>query len=490
MVPAPTPPARWCLPVCLVLVLTASLPFGFLLDRHPLPYDDDSFFNTPAINFLEGRGFTERVAADAPHGDDFWAYHAPFYPRLQIVTFTLLGVSQFAARLPQFVAANLAVLLLAWGLRRRGLVLPALVLCVAWLGDVTLLQVRNGRMEGLYLLALAGMFVCLLGPVTARRAAGAGMCVGAAIALHPALLVFVLGGAWRVARSGSIRSLAAYTGGISLVGALALACWLPDLLGAIEQFLWHSRQVVRRPAPVAWEEVYWQLRWSKFYAAGLVPATVLLVLLQLLRSRPAGPERAAESAASLAALFAVCSLTGLVVIVGGGFYPYYLTSLSLWPVIGLASAWVAQRQAGRLGWMPAMVAAVLALCWLPSLAWNGARLHEALALQEALDPAPFRHQLQTTLPAGSELLCSREFDFLVRGVPGIRGHSLPWYAKCWMPPADAWLLLRRSREDELRPKQAPVDPASLTDRPIVWSGSPFQVPLKDRIVLYGPAKGK
>src|SRR5271166_1927526 len=106
--------------ICLGLVLLGFFAFVFYLARYPPPYFDEGAYNQPAIRTLDGLSFNWPMAPSAPYGTLVWAYHGPFFPHLQMLTFRLLGVSEFASRIPQVAAAFLGILLLCGILIRSG----------------------------------------------------------------------------------------------------------------------------------------------------------------------------------------------------------------------------------------------------------------------------------------------------------------------------------------------------------------------------------
>ena len=123
----PAPP--WAYAACVALVMAGFLAFGLNLNRYPLPYVDEAFFNYPAYRWIQGFGLTWPVSAAAPYADRLWAYHGPLYPWLQVVVFQVFGVSPMACRMPQFLAAHLAIALLAVSLLRRRLWMTAIGIC-------------------------------------------------------------------------------------------------------------------------------------------------------------------------------------------------------------------------------------------------------------------------------------------------------------------------------------------------------------------------
>ena len=141
--------------LCFVLISAHFVVTIWTLGRYPALFIDESFFNYPAIRFIEHRGFNYSVSPDAPHGDTIWAYHGPLFPRLQIITFSILGISQFTSRLPEYLAAHAAILFLCRYFVRRELPLSAIILAEVWFGDRSAQEIRLGRMEGIALLLLA-----------------------------------------------------------------------------------------------------------------------------------------------------------------------------------------------------------------------------------------------------------------------------------------------------------------------------------------------
>jgi hypothetical protein len=138
----------------ILLLLVFGIASGVSIDRYPLFYVDDAFFNFPAIRAAHGEQFLYQVSQDAPYANEVWAYHGPLYPNLQTVTFKLFGVNQATSRLPNFLAGWLAVLLLASFLIRRGYHFAPLIFSVLWIGDRATQELMYGRMDGLALLCL------------------------------------------------------------------------------------------------------------------------------------------------------------------------------------------------------------------------------------------------------------------------------------------------------------------------------------------------
>ncbi len=335
------PSPRWAAWVCYVVLALAFFPYLLCLGFYPRPFVDDCFFNTPAISFLSGHDLIYKVRADAPYGDTIWAYHFPFYPRLQVVTFALLGISQWSARAPQLIAATLAILVLCRVLLRRGLYRTAVGLSIAWFGDRVLQEVLYGRMEGLYLFWLASSFYFLTAPPSRRGEFMAGACVGMALGFHPVTVFFPIGALiWLVRRRGwgAIRG---YLAGLGIPLFAILLCWSPNLRGAIEQFLWSTR-VVQRPYLLACAQCFDEFGMAKTWCAGILVVALyatgngLKDLCTSGRGKPTDPGEADIS--EVAALYSMCGLLGLLVVAVRAIYPYYFACLTVWPVIFLLSS--------------------------------------------------------------------------------------------------------------------------------------------------------
>ncbi len=456
----PSTPARrsvWV--VCLGLAACSYGAFVWGLDRYPLVFVDEPFFNLAPIRYLHGQGFTSPVRDDAPYGDTLWAYHAPLYPRLQLVTFSLLGISDFAARVPSWTAAHLALVLVLVALLRRGRSRAALFVAVAWLGDRAIMELMYGRMDGLAVLCLAGMFVTTLAAVEqpSRRAAlGIGLCAGLAGAFHPSTVIFsTLVGLLLLCLPYRPRwhlPAAMVLGAVPGVLVL-LACWWPSPSHAVEQLRWHLGLCVKGSLSVCFQV----MRWSRFEVAGLglawaavlVPAAVR----QLLRRR----EQAPDAVLLVATVFAA---GGVAVMLKPPVFPYYVSYFSLWPLIGLGARFELSR-----GWRRTAGLVVLLAVWLPSLAWNSLRWRELLLHYHDLDRRWARQCLAEHIPPDVPLTGSPEY-YLVAPEAGLNYRPLPWYGRGLTIPPSTWLVLTADDYDQcLR-----VSAAEQAARPVVYRG--------------------
>lgn len=455
------------------------------LETYPTPYGDESFYTAPAVSYLDHQGFVHQTDPAAPYGDRVWAYHGPFYPWVAVPSFAAFGVSHWAGRLPQFLAANLGVALLCCSLIRRGFPLTSIIVAIVWVGDRSFEEVMYARMEGLYLFCLILGFLCLDGARGTWRWLASGFCLSAACGFHPVALFFPIAGAYWVWRQGRAKALAAYAVGGLLTAALVLACWWPDPIGAVNQFLWHARLFTSlKDRHVAWMELAHTLRWSRFWAwatflCGGVLAVGLLARLVLRVSI-----RSFDSeTVCVAALFSGAGVLGLAVLAKFAF-PYYLVLYTLWPVVGVAAA-IESKAPRHLAERVVIYALAFLLVagWIPSLCWNSMRLREAVLLSRNRNTAPLVDAIRAATPADAWILGGRQF-FAVGRYTERRFCLLPWHAKSQVPPGDAWILVS---EEELN-SQEQLAQSAIQSRPVVLRTNffPAGVPGNFAVVLLGP----
>ncbi|HUB81504.1 MAG TPA: hypothetical protein VMB03_22045 [Bryobacteraceae bacterium] len=455
--------------ICLVLVLGGFLAFAVYLDRYPAPYFDEGAYNQPALRTLDGLSFAWPMAASAPYGKLVWAYHGPFYPRLQEVTFRVLGVSGFAARIPNLAAACLGILLLCGILIRAGYRWSAVLVAIAWLGDRSLVEALYGRMDGLTLLFL----VCTLAAFTgwlASRGNGAlfwtGLFAGTALGFHPSTLTTVIGiGAvvLFLARVGKRRQILYFAAGLAIPGAVWLAFLAPYFRESLVQFRWHLHHAKHVDFLGSLTHMISVLRWSRYWAVALMAVTLLLLLptaaARLWKCRSEG--RVAQPVVLAASLFAVC---GLAVLFASPMWPYYLIPFSVWPV----TAAVTMVETEGLRYKPALAAvALLAVGWLPSAAWNAMRWREARLFYPKMDPASFVERVRAVIPPNARFEVSPEFFILVR--PIAHDAVKPPLSKPTDLPPDEWLVMSENELDQLGGEQAP----GFRERKVLYSGLLF-----------------
>jgi hypothetical protein len=471
----------WAYACSFLLILASLASHLFSLDRYPTLYIDESFFNYPAISYLEGRGFKYRVSPAAPYGDDLWAYHGPFYPRLQVLTFSVLGISEYNCRLPQLAASHLALLLLCSCLLSFGLFRTSLIVAFAWLGDRSSQEVLYGRMEGLYLLCLVAGFISLLYAFRGRstlHAFLAGVCLGTAVGFHPVTGFFLLGGALLVAVNNGRASAGAFVGGASIPALLVSACVYPNLMAALEQFLWHSQAVEKPSLITGWLNMFQTLRWSKYWPIGLVLATVWLTAMQLRRLHCTTHLYAftdGERIGRLAACFAIFGMLGLLLIARSAIFPYYLVAFTIWPVIAISSLSETKHRSRTFHISIVSIGFLLFLTWLPSAGWNLMRLRESVLHYRALETSAFQETLSTQVPPGAVVTGSPEFFILGRGTTRTF-IPLPWYASQTHIESDAWLLLSELdyRTQQRFEKEALSGREVVVQGPLYPQSGPFQ----------------
>jgi hypothetical protein len=488
--------ASWkrSLPVLAVLLVVLSfLSYAFALDRYPAPYVDEPFYNYPAVRFLDGDGLNWRVSTEAPAGDRQWAYHGPFFVRLQVATVKLLGLSLTAARLPQYLAAHLAVLLLCGLLLRLRLRLSAFIVALAWVGDRSVQEILYGRMEGLVLACVALAFVGLLYAVRTsvpRWSAVCGLGLGMAAGFHPISLVFLLPTAaslWFVPAKDRLRVVAGFLAGGLIPAFLVLLCWLPDVSASVQQFLWHSRKATGYGSVAdRISHLLGVLQWSRWWVVALGLVTVGWLLPRLVRAFVRRPCLAtAEPRECLEVLASLFAVGGLLVLCTPAVFPYYLVHFTLWPVVAL-SVGAYRLPGGAPRRAAAAVLAITALCWLPSFAWNALRWRGMAINYTRMVPARWSARVASVIPPDSHVVGSPELLTVVRGA-GRSYEPFPWID--WALdhkvtlPRDAWITLTESDWHYLRRTRSNV-----AERQVVYDGPAYGgVPhLDSRFVIVGP----
>ncbi len=478
---------RWGSWFCYIAISCAFFPYAIALDRYPLPFVDESFFNYPAVSYLDGTGFVYQVRDDVPHGDRLWGYHFPFFPRLQILVLRVFGVGQWSCRITEFLAANIAILVICRTLLGHGFHWSAVAVAATWFGDRSLQEVLNGRMEGLELLCLAGGFWALLQPPTRWRTVLAGWCLASAFGFHPVAFFFpVVGGLWLLCREGRASVLWYFLGSALAAGAF-LSFWLPDLRGCVEQFLWHTT-LFTHDVIARWQTILFStLRWSKYWVIGVLVAILILTVRGGIRAVSSGSARDSSELppiSSLATVFAACGFVGALVVVRGAFFPYYVVLFTVWPVIALATE-LERGRVWKLG-VPNVLAAALLVCWVPSLAWNVFRLREMVIHYRQMDATAFGSSLRTLIPPGAPVTGTKELFGLVRAA-GVPFKPLPWYGSGVTPSDDTWLVLTESEYT------APVSVSAhaLTDRQVVrLTVYASDCPLQVHVVVLTPKRNK
>jgi hypothetical protein len=456
-----------------------------LLDRYPLFYVDEGYYNFPAVSYLRGEGYCCLLTSDTPHGNLLWAINGPFFSRLQAVTFSLVGPSLGAARLPEFTAAFLAIGLLCGVLAARGLPVAGVALAVLWTGDRSLLESMNGRPDGLSLLGLAIGFVFLLR--TARTGAvapavGCGAGIGMACGFHFGSAYFVLATGLAlvllVPQGRRVRAVAAYAGGGLIAVGVILIMWWPDIPEAVEQVLWH----IGLSSPDDYCERLFRLvgvlRWSRYWAIALVAFWFVVGAVAVRRRIGSGTGDPVTQVLVATTLFGAAGLA--CVLSKRTLLPYYLIFFTPWAMLGLVT-WLGCGWKGGRRVIPITVAVLAFTAWVPSLGWNLLRLREAVLSSGDLKREVRTDTLRRAIPPGATVSTTPEL--LIPAVEaGFRVVPLPFYPEPFRPADDAFLVLDEAQA------HAPthVHPDVLVGRRVVYRGGVYPGVLTCRIVIYSP----
>ena len=471
----------------LVLILLGFFSFVFYLDRYPPPYFDDCVYNEPAIRIHDGLTFAWPMASAAPFGKTVWAYHSPFFPHLQVLTFRSLGVSTFACRIPQWVAVFAAVFLLSAILIRFQCFWCAILVPLFWLGDRSLVESLYGRMDGLALLFLVasfGWFTRWLTTWNALALFWTGLFVGIAIGFHPVALVFLIGlgtASLFLCPSGSHRAIAYFGVGATIPAGVIATFVAPHFREAIQQFVWHAHLAKRSN----WLANFWNLivilRWSRYWAIALIAVTLLFLLPTVVwvgfRYRSiVNKGRALVLSSSLFALL------GCIVLFSVSQLPYYLIYFSVWPTVAVLVMLETNILGDKLGRAARIAVAVLVIAWLPSAAWNAMRWREARIFYPLFDSTSFVERVQNAVPTDADIEVSPEYFILSRRL----GRSIvrPPLASAPELPPRSWLILSDKDLERLGGRRA----SGLSDRGIAYSGPLY--PLSSAggyFTVFGPA---
>jgi 4-amino-4-deoxy-L-arabinose transferase-like glycosyltransferase len=107
--------------LCLVLI---ALPIFAALGKLPVMWWDESRL---AVNSYEMYKANEWLVATYKGAPDMWNTKPPFVLWLQILSFKLFGVNEFALRIPSAIAGALTCILIQWFFTRKGKVLVGLL---------------------------------------------------------------------------------------------------------------------------------------------------------------------------------------------------------------------------------------------------------------------------------------------------------------------------------------------------------------------------
>ena len=480
------------------LVVFSFLLFGCSLGRYPGFFCDEPMFNYPAVRYLDSGSMAWRLNPAMPHGDEISAWHSPFYSRLQVLTFKLLGVSEYACRVPQHLAIHIALLVLCVFLIRRGFWKSAILLPMIWIGDRASQETLFGRMEGITALCVVGAFLCGLIAIEKEQVrwyAGYSCCLGLAGGFHPGSIYIALPSlcvvlilrrkiAWH-------RLLLGFACGAVVPLCLWLLCWMPHIPESIEQFHWYVHTLNERDISRGHFALFPMLKWSKWWVVALILTTAFWLiprLVSLLRSIRC--ELSAAPFQNIIIVFATSFGCGFVLLLWRNtfIYPYYLVSFTIWPVIAV----LITLESGKLNglWKRSFTFFIILLIagWLPSLMWNGMRFREMVLMYRQLDQKPFAQKLAKIIPADAKISGTPEL-FLIARTAHRDFVPLMELGEDLSPPRDHWLFLV---EKDFQPGR--LSKEAFNERPLVYEGFAFpeaqwagsRMPFR----VYGPANSE
>jgi hypothetical protein len=428
----------------------ALLPFAYL-DRDPSVYQDEVFFNYPALQSEFGLR-PWQVGPSAPHWQDVWAYDLSIFHVVQQMAIHTWGLSLRTMRCTNLLPAVLAIAVLCAVLLESGAPVASVLLAVLWMGDRSYCEAFFSRPEGM---ALLGLAVSYWAALRFRRrgslwyAATAGAAAAAAVTLHPATLLAMLTlcaacvvFAPRAARAQVFLATAA--GALLPMLALGILLW-PRWMESLEQFYWFA-QYIRKTTPT-FTRLYWfnwTLGWARAWswlALALIPVVFAVATRRYRRaSSDTNPARLAHATTVLLA----ASVTVALVVARPPYmwHPYFL--LMVMPFELLAGL-VMMGERPLAGTTSRIAIALVALTWIPSAAQNALIVRGGFYAYSLTDPAIMRQDLLRVMPRGAR--ASVEPLYVVPAVQvGLDIDVLPWFDAGELP-RDRWLILGSNRPE-------------------------------------------
>jgi hypothetical protein len=406
-----------------VVVLLGALLFGFSIDRYPLFYVDEAFFAYPALKANLGSAFSYPVSAAAPFGSDLWAYHGPAFPHLLRILFHYFGFSTAISRLPNFIGAWLAILLLVVALKRNGYRFAGLSLALLWCGDRSTQEVMYGRMEGLTLLCLVCTFLCLgfkdSGALKLSSVMGGIFC-GLAVLLNPLCVLFAVMSFLLLIYLRSFRHALWFAFGAAFNIPLLLFLWDFRVRAAITQFFWHAHRLQVNTAWQSFVLMLELLRWSRYWFVALLVFSGLSIVIgirKLLTDR-----RRLDPGWREFLLATAYAMASLPMIFRASTHPYYIVYFAIWPMLCLVT--LAERSWKQMR----PLAVVMVLIWCSSAAWNALRVRETLLLHNALSRSFLYGEVDKVVPRDATVIVTPE----LYGVPLEATHSR-FLLTTWFP---------------------------------------------------------
>jgi hypothetical protein len=435
----------WARVLCYSVIALSFASHATTLDRYPAPYWDEAFYYSPAINYVEGRGLKADVAADAPHPEISWAFHAPFFPRLEVVAFYLLGTSQFSSRILPYAAAHVGIALLCQCLLGAGLYRTALFLVTAWLGDCSMAWIAWARMEGACFCCLAGGYASVVRSIRTGSFSSsflAGLFLFGAVGFHPVTILFPVATGLVILLRRKRQDILAYLCGAFTVGMLWLMCWWPNVVASVEQLHWHLRRTQGESRTSAWVHALSRMEWSRYWLICLIVLTIVTAAVLLLRLRKERGKQGGDIAYNVGAwavLFSGCALATFLIVAGSKFLPYYFLYFTMWPVIGVGALWEQGYFTCVSRTWKAVSIGLLVCAWLPSAAWNTRRAIVPILDFGKLDRTDWEKALASIIPKHSRVTGSTEYFILTRRCD-FTFIPIPFYSDAPLP-AENWILL-------------------------------------------------
>ncbi|MHC5066010.1 MAG: hypothetical protein ACYTG5_18775 [Planctomycetota bacterium] len=413
-------------------------------------------------------------------------------PRFQVLVYSVFGISNLSTRMPGYLAAQVAILLLCFSLVRRRRPWSGVALAFFWLGDRSSREICMGRPEGMCLLFTVSGFL-LLAKGLERRGSSAlvwsGVLFSLAVGFNPAagfslltaavLLLLLSGKSERLSRAS--RFMLGCLPGFALI----LASWAPDLRASLEQFLWHldiARGEAAAEGFFVTRILSGQHATQYFTLAAVLAAAVLLLprLLQVYLS----PARTSASVVYETCLLGFASSSALL-FSQSSTYPYYAVLMSPWVVASVGLMVEGRHSLGpRLRIYTLCMAVALFLAWIPTLPWKALRTREAILLLEQLDKGPFISEVRNRLPS-DQTVYGAGIYFAVASQAGVDFIPLPFLLSdpglC--APSESWLLLSDRYRDKLAALPGGLDGHELRHVGHAFPDGPFPI---HRYHIYAP----
>jgi hypothetical protein len=428
-----------------VVLLAALVPFAFL-DRYPSVYEDEVFYNYPALQAEYGLR-PWQIESSAPHWRDLWGYDLTLLHYLQHAAIRTFGLSLTTMRSTSLVPSVLGVAFLCAVLVESGAPALSVLLAVLWVGDRSYPEAFFSRPEGIALFGLALSYWAALRfkqRGTLMYAAMAAAASAAAVTAHPAMvlamLTLIAACVLFAARANRLHALLACAAGASVPFLLlGISLW-PKWKEALEQFQWHV-QYVRESTPT-FTRLYWfnwTLGWARAWSWVTLALIPVIFALAVRRYRAARSGVTRFPHATEAALAASVALALLIARPPYQWNPYQLLltmPFELLAILLMMHDMPPARAVTRIA------IALVAATWIPSAAQNALKVRGGAYAYALTDPAIMRRDLVRYIPRGAP--ASVEPALVIPSVQvGLDIDVLPWFGEAGRLPADRWLILTR-----------------------------------------------